>query len=134
MAGNDFLLGFGGNDVIDGGDDNDTVAGGDGDDMLLGGSGDDSLSGDDLFGIFGEDTLTGGVGADAFSWSVSSSEGSQSSTSVIQDVITDFAGAGAAGGDTLELVQPFGEPHRLTFRGALPTLPAIGSALAFGNQ
>ena len=74
------------------------------------------------------------LGADAFSWSVSSSEGGQSSTSVIQDVITDFAGAGAAGGDTLELVQPFGEPHRLTFRGALPTLPAIGSALAFGNN
>ena len=135
MAGNDFLLGFGGNDLLDGGDDNDILAGGGGSDLLLGGSGDDSLSGDESdesFGVFGEDTLTGGAGTDAFTWSVGS--GAQSSTSVIQDVITDFEGAGAAGGDTLELVLPFGEPHRLTFRGALPTLPAIGAALAFGNN
>jgi Ca2+-binding RTX toxin-like protein len=133
LAGNDFLLGLGGNDLLDGGDDNDTLAGGGGSDLLLGGNGDDSLAGDDeSFGVFGEDTLTGGLGADAFTWSVGS--GAQLSTSVIQDVITDFEGAGAAGGDTLELVLPFGEPHRLTFRGALPTLPAIGAALAFGNN
>ena len=133
LAGDDFLLGQGGNDTIDGGLDDDTLAGDSGSDLLIGGDGDDELSGNSSFGIVGADTLTGGAGIDAFTWSVGST-GSQSSTPGVQDIVTDFEGAGVAGGDTLELVLPFGEPQRLVFRGALPAVPAIGAALVFGND
>ena len=95
LGGNDFLSGEGGNDLIDGGD------------------GDDTLQGDGFF-VKGADTLTGGAGADAFAFSVFDGD----STAVTLDTVTDFQGAGVAGGDELFLTPSFFVPStRLSFGG-----------------
>lgn len=102
-AGDDFIFGLGGNDVINGGDGDDTINGG-----------------------AGADTLTGGAGADTFSWSVSDGE----STSIARDRVTDFEGAGVAGGDVLQLSD---SSRRLVFEG-LRAMPVLGTALGFGGN
>ena len=81
LGGNDFLNGQGGSDVINGGDGNDTLVG----------------DGFGFFSLKGADTLTGGAGDDAFEFSVFDGD----STTLNRDVVTDFQGAGVAGGDTL---------------------------------
>lgn len=125
LGGDDFLIGGGGADHVDGGADNDELQGGAGDDTLLGGAGLDSLSGD-----AGADTLTGGTEADRFSWRV----GATASTFPLRDVVTDFEGAGAAGGDTLELSLPFDIPRRLVFEGQLAAMPSLSGTLSFGGN
>lgn len=122
-TGNDFLLGLEGTDQLEGG-------GGDGNNTLLGGAGDDMLSGDSSFGLSGADTLTGGAGSDTFSWAFS---GGAQSTSAALDVVTDFEGAGVAGGDVFLLSNP-PEGRRFVFEGARATMPAIGAALGFGGN
>ena len=111
LGGNDFLSGEGGNDVIDGGD------------------GDDTLQGDGFF-IKGADTLTGGAGADAFAFSVFDGD----STAVTLDTVTDFQGAGVAGGDELFLTPTFLNPGtRLSF-GGLRSAPTSGTALGIAGD
>jgi hypothetical protein len=132
LGGNDTLLGFDGNDLLDGGTGNDALQGGNGNDVLVGGDGDDSLSGDNSFGgLLGADTLTGGAGSDSFAWTIGSAG---HSTSAVQDIVTDFDGAGVAGGDTLRLSLPSGSPRLMAFEGAVAALPALGSALNFGGN
>lgn len=108
LGGDDFILGDGGNDTIEGGDGNDEIVGGDGDDLLRGGAGLDSLTGN-----VGADTLTGGADNDAFNWFVGSGA---DSTSLARDTVTDFQGAGVAGGDNLLL----SASNRLVFEGLAP--------------
>jgi Ca2+-binding RTX toxin-like protein len=131
LGGNDFLFGTGGDDLIEGGDGDDALNGGTGDDVIEGGAGDDSILGDEgFFGVIGADTLTGGGGNDQFAWFVGTSD----STSLVQDVVTDFEGAGVAGGDTLLLRLPFDHNRRLVFEGQLDAMPAVGGALAGGGN
>ncbi len=87
-AGNDTFVGSGLNDSIDGGD---------GTDQLTGGSGADTLRGG-----LGSDTLTGGSGSDIFLYGFPSGLRSESSVN-IPDIIMDFEGAGATGGDIIDL-------------------------------
>lgn len=105
QGGSDFLAGLGGNDTINGGDDNDELDGG-----------------------IGADTLTGGGGVDSYFWTV---ETGDESNSVIQDRITDFEGAGVAGGDILRLSS---FPNRLVFQGARNGVPTVGTNLGFGGN
>ena len=122
LGGDDFILGEGGNDTIEGGDGNDELVGGDGDDLLRGGAGLDSLTGN-----VGADTLTGGADNDAFNWFVGIGA---DSTSLARDTVTDFQGAGIAGGDNLLL----SASNRLVFEGARPTVPTLGASLGFGGN
>lgn len=119
-AGDDTIFGgSGGSDTIDG---NDTVYGGVGSDYILGNSGDDKLyggggnsdpndtadtlygglgndyilgnGGDDLiFGQTGNDTMHGGAGNDIYAFTAGSGV----------DTILHFTGAGAAGGDIIQI-------------------------------
>ena len=86
------------NDTLIGGGGRDTIIGGNGDDLLFGGLGKDKLSGnagsDTLDGGAAADTLTGGAQDDIFMLLQSEAAG---------DIITDFSGAGIAGGDSLRL-------------------------------
>ena len=90
-AGNDTLAGLGGADHLLGGDDADTLYGDSGADTLVGGNGDDLLEGG-----AGNDTLTGDAGEDSFRFNSMPGAGHI-------DTVTDFEGAGAAGGDVLML-------------------------------
>lgn len=89
----DFLLGQDGNDTLRGGDGFDQLEGGDGNDVLSGGNGNDQLRGAD-----GIDILRGNAGADTFDFDFVS----QSSFGA-SDLIEGFDGAGAAGGDIIDL-------------------------------
>ena len=127
--GDDSVQGGDGNDSLSGGDGADGLNGGSGNDSLFGGIGDDTLSGDDFFGPIGVDQLTGGAGADSFAFNVSSDH----STSNFRDTVTDFQGAGVAGGDLLVLrLQSFPQVQ-LSFGGAR-AMPAFGTALGSAND
>ncbi|BDG73147.1 calcium-binding protein [Roseomonas fluvialis] len=97
-----------------GGDD--SLAGGFAADSLLGGAGDDTLDGfwgdDTIAGGAGIDVLTGGSGSDLFLFDVA---GLPNSPPATPDLITDFEGAGIAGGDRI----------------GLPGVAAIGLGLTF---
>ncbi len=112
-AGNDEIFGLFGDDLIYGGagddklwgqSENDTIYGGDGNDRIGGGSGEDHLYGDAgndvISGTGGRDWLTGGAGDDRFDWDhvTESTPGAAN-----RDVIVDFFGAGAKGGDVIDL-------------------------------
>jgi Ca2+-binding RTX toxin-like protein len=122
LGGDDFILGDGGNDTIEGGEGNDDLSGGDGNDLLRGGAGLDRLTGN-----VGADTLTGGADNDSFNWFVGIGA---DSTSQARDTVTDFQGAGVAGGDTLVL----SANNRLVFEGARTTVPTLGASLGFGGN
>ena len=114
-AGDDLLFAQSGNDTLDGGEGEDSLFGFEGRDLLLGGAGDDTLEGNE-----GSDTLAGGAGNDVFDISVFF----RGSRADAPDLILDFEGAGAPGGDLIDLFD-IG-----AFRGALAAVPAIGAALA----
>jgi Ca2+-binding RTX toxin-like protein len=76
--GNNTLLGLGGNDTLNSGLGNDTLNGGVGTDTLTGSAGDDTF-------VFGVNIAEAGNGAGT------------------RDVITDFEGAGVAGGDVIDV-------------------------------
>ena len=80
------------------------VVGGSGSDWLMGSGKGDFLDGgvgsDVLYGGLGNDTLTGSAGTDYFSYQQTKESGPTRDT---RDTITDFAGAGAAGGDWIDL-------------------------------
>ncbi|CAN7457392.1 DUF4082 domain-containing protein [Phenylobacterium sp. LjRoot219] len=101
-TGNDSISGLAGTDQLNGGDGADTLNGGDGADLMNGGTGNDSLTGtggpDTLIGGAGTDSLNGGGGADIFRWLAFS----ESSTTA-PDVIMSFEGAGATGGDVIDV-------------------------------
>ena len=82
-AGNDRLVGGAGNDLIYGNTGNDLLTGGRGDDVLNGGT--------------GGDRLYGGLGSDTFVFD--RSQFGDRATGL--DHITDFEGAGMAGGDVI---------------------------------
>jgi hypothetical protein len=88
------LAGGGGNDYLRGGSANDSLNGGAGDDRLIGGAGNDVLTGGT-----GADRIFGGAGADTFLI-----RAGDLATGTAKDLIIDFEGAGAAGGDMLRLV------------------------------
>lgn len=104
----DTIRGGSGDDVVYGGDGrtswdgNDTLYGDDGADALFGQAGADRLFGGDgndvLEGGVGRDTLDGGGGSDTYSFDAVSH-----SLAGAGDVIAYFAGAGAAGGDKIDL-------------------------------
>lgn len=83
--GNDYLAGGALADLIDGGNGNDTLDGLAGNDTLLGG--------------LGADSLYGGAGNDTFDYNAVS----ESPVGTGRDVITGFAGSGAAIGDQIDL-------------------------------
>jgi Ca2+-binding RTX toxin-like protein len=125
-AGADLLLGGEGADFGFGGKGRDTLRGEAGDDELFGGDGDDLLEGgdgaDELGGDRGADTLTGGEGADSFQ---QFARGAFRFSSVARpDLVTDFEGAGAAGGDVLDL----SGANPLLFRGLLAGVAAVEGA------
>lgn len=114
--------------MIDGGAGNDQLAGGNGSDALVGGDGADVLAGN-----AGADTLTGGTGADTFSFRISASFFAPvDSTLPGLDVVTDFEGAGAAGGDVIALAES--TSRRMVFEGALAAMPAMGASVGFGGN
>src|SRR5262249_21098313 len=73
-------------------------------DTLRGSGFNDTLNGDGgvntLNGGAGTDTLTGGAGADTFVFTTPADAGNGAGT---RDVITDFEGAGVAGGDVVNV-------------------------------
>src|SRR5262249_4482519 len=73
---------------------NNTLFGLGGNDALLGGLGNDTLNGG-----ANADTLTGGLGDDTFVFATSAEAGNGAT----RDVITDFQGAGVAGGDVVDV-------------------------------
>lgn len=82
-----------GDDTITGTQAVDDVTGGAGDDTINGGGGADTITGG-----AGTDTMTGGDGEDNFVFDAESSANGST-----RDVITDFAEAGIAGGDTIDV-------------------------------
>jgi Ca2+-binding RTX toxin-like protein len=103
--GNDQLFGGNDNDVLFGGDGSDIMNGDAGNDELFGGDGVDTINGgagnDEIEGEERADTLTGGAGIDQFNFNAGSFQ--PDSTLVEQDLVTDFTGAGAVGGDVIRL-------------------------------
>ncbi|HYE51650.1 MAG TPA: calcium-binding protein [Azospirillaceae bacterium] len=106
-SGDDQLHGESDDDVVHGGIGNDTVSGDWGDDYVLGGADDDTLMGGDgddrLVDDEGSNELWGGAGADTFGFNKWH----------LTNRVMDFEGAGAAGGDVVEVFRPGME--RLTF-------------------
>jgi Ca2+-binding RTX toxin-like protein len=92
--GNDILWGGTGSDTLNGGTGNDALYGLAGNDLLVGGTGQDFLDGGS-----GVDQLTGGTGDDTFIYR----SGQGSTNPLAAEVLTDFQGAGGAGGDVLWL-------------------------------
>lgn len=82
-----------GDDTITGTQAVDDITGGAGDDTINGGGGADTITGG-----AGTDTMTGGDGEDNFVFDAESSANGST-----RDVITDFAEAGIAGGDTIDV-------------------------------
>ncbi|MFO0777769.1 MAG: hypothetical protein U0223_09235 [Nitrospira sp.] len=82
---NDNFIGNAGNNVLSGLSGNDKLTGGAGNDMLVGG--------------LGADSLNGGLGNDTFDYNAVN----ESPVGTGRDVITGFAGSGAAIGDQIDL-------------------------------
>jgi Ca2+-binding RTX toxin-like protein len=102
-AGTNTLIGNGAANTLAGAGGNDLLQGGAGLDSLAGGAGADTLNGGTQ-----ADTLRGGTDADVFVLRLNDSEG---------EVVTDFAGAGVAGGDLLRLAG-YGTGVTLTLQSA----------------
>lgn len=123
-AGADLLAGFGGNDTLYGNTDNDTVTGNRNDDLLFGGQGNDKMEGnldnDTMFGNMGNDTMHGGAGNDTLHGgqgddTLAGGDGTDSlnggagndvfvySSLSGTDHIYGFQGAGAVGGDVIQI-------------------------------
>ena len=141
--GRDTLWGDDGNDVIHGEDGDDFMNGLVGDDQMFGGAGDDDLEGgdtgndflsgdagdDELEGYNDADTLLGGAGNDTFKFNIASFN--PHSPLATFDRVLDFQGAGAPGGDEIEISG--GGPF--VFRGAISVNPTAGAALSgAGNE
>ncbi|WP_299965023.1 calcium-binding protein [uncultured Roseobacter sp.] len=135
----DAMFGGSGNDLMDGqqqDDDlfgqtgNDTMFGGDGFDLLDGGSGNDTLfggnQGDTLRGGAGTDFMDGGAGFDTFDFNAVSESAFGSA-----DTISGFDGAGAPGGDVIDVSgidanTTAGGNQAFTFLGAVTSAVGLG--------
>ncbi len=127
--GNDLMCGGAGNDEMGGQAGNDTMFGGVGNDKLGGGTGNDKLygdAGDDLLaGRYGADHISGGAGSDTFDYYAATDSGKGSA----HDVISDFTGIHAHGGDRIDLSKIDADVNRggnqaFTFVGTTPDLKA----------
>lgn len=144
------LEGRGGDDVLNGGSGDHTLRGGSGDDVLRGGGGSDRLSGgdgaDDLDGGIGRDLLLGGPNADRLRGNAGDDVFDFNkvghSRPETPDVILDFEGAGAPGGDLVDLSDIDANvlaPGRQAFSfgesglGGLWLAPAAGGAEALAD-
>jgi VCBS repeat-containing protein len=105
------ISGQGGNDVLNGLDGADQLYGGTGNDQLFGGHSIDMLSGQG-----GTDTLDGGPGADRLTGGNKNDIIRLVKGEAAGDVVTDFTGAGVAGGDSLSL-QGYGSGATLSNTG-----------------
>jgi Ca2+-binding RTX toxin-like protein len=114
---NDTLFGLEGNDVMNGDAGNDDLFGGEGADQIFGGDGDDEIEGEEH-----ADILTGGAGNDQFNFNTNPFQ--PDSTFLLHDVVSDFEGAGATGGDVIQLS---GDSY--AFVGNLSIDPKKGAAL-----
>lgn len=150
--GSDYILGNGGDDTIYGGsggadtlDGNDTIYGGINSDYILGNSGDDSLYGgggvadpndtgdtiygglgndyilgnggnDIIYGQAGNDTMHGGAGDDTYAFTSGSGV----------DIILHFTGAGAAGGDVIQIASGINGGSITTTEAALAAVTYTG--------
>jgi hypothetical protein len=119
--------------VIDGSSHDDTLVGKIGADELNGHAGDDELDGaagnDTIDGGQGSDTLAGGSGDDAFDWNKQNESGTTASG---RDVVTDFEGAGAAGGDVIDVSDIAAAVGAFTFIGT-GTFTGTGEVRAVDN-
>ena len=98
--------------MLDGGSGNDTLVGGAGNDMLTGGA--------------GVDTLTGGAGNDIFVYGAVTSD----SGNLAPDLITDFSGIRAGGGDLIDLDALLGvSPAGALLAWGGTTAPTTGNAV-----
>jgi Ca2+-binding RTX toxin-like protein len=113
----DTLFGLDGNDVMNGDAGGDEMFGGEGADQISGGDGDDEIEGEEH-----ADILTGGAGNDQFSFFTNPFQ--PDSTLLLQDVVSDFEGAGVTGGDVIRLS---GDSY--AFAGNLSIDPKKGAAL-----
>jgi Ca2+-binding RTX toxin-like protein len=93
QVGTGTLVGGSGAETLTGTVTNDTIVGNSGNDTLIGNAGVDTMRGG-----AGADWLTGGAGNDLFDFNATSE-----STAALRDVITDFAGVGAAAGDRIDV-------------------------------
>lgn len=115
MEGDDNVRGDGGNDTLFGRDGFDFLDGSWGNDKLFGGNDDDTLVGGEM-----ADILNGGAGDDIFVFNTVAD-----SAYGTPDTIQGFEGAGAAGGDVIDLsaidaaVQLLGN-QTFSFRGLIP--------------
>jgi Ca2+-binding RTX toxin-like protein len=103
-AGADTLLGGDGDDTLNGNGGADSLSGGVGNDTLNGNGGNDTISGDagtdTISAGAGDDILTGGTDSDIFNFDAIDEAGNGAGS---RDIITDFEGAGVAGGDVIDL-------------------------------
>ncbi|MBC7987009.1 MAG: calcium-binding protein [Sphingomonadaceae bacterium] len=124
--GNDTTFGGAGGDDLVAGDGHDLLFGEAGDDFLQGGEGRDTMEGgegdDEIVGYEDRDINTGGAGDDTFGFFLGSF--APSSTFAARDVVTDFEGAGAVGGDLIDL-----NGEQLAFAGEINVRPVAGAAL-----
>ena len=95
IAGIENVRSNGGADVLIGGSNNNRLNGQGNNDTIDGGGGNDTLTGG-----LGVDLLTGGTGNDTFLYLSSADSGTTAAT---RDIITDFEGAGLAGGDLIDI-------------------------------
>ncbi len=95
IAGIENVRSDGGADVLTGGSNNNRLNGQGNNDTIDGGGGNDTLTGG-----LGVDLLTGGTGNDTFLYLSSADSGT---TALTRDTITDFEGAGLAGGDLIDI-------------------------------
>ena len=127
-AGNDILNGGVGNDDLFAGTGNDILNGDSGNDELFGAAGDDTLNGgdgaDELEGDAGADQLRGGAVDDEFVFFIGTFN--PSSPFATSDRLLDFEGAGAVGGDLIELAN---SAAPLVFRGEASLNPVLGALL-----
>ena len=130
---NDTMFGGSGNDTLYGGEPPVSPGGGSGSDTIYGGSGDDTIYGQDssdlITGGYGADTLNGGTGDDTFVYLSLLDTG---------DTITDFEGAGLAGGDAINLSAidaiPGGVNDTFAFGGTAATANAVWYSASGGNS
>ncbi|MDH4386241.1 MAG: calcium-binding protein, partial [Caulobacter sp.] len=119
-------FGGAGADQLTGGSGNDDLRGGAGQDILVGGAGADRIEGG-----LDADTLTGGAGNDIFVFGYNTPR-SDSSPSTI-DIITDFEGAGVAGGDKIDLPS-YAYGRGIAFNATAINFTFLGAGVPSGIQ
>jgi Ca2+-binding RTX toxin-like protein len=97
--------------------DDDFLQGAEGNDAMFGGAGDD-----EIVGYEGIDLNQGGAGEGRFGFFLGTF--APSSTFAAQDIVLDFEGAGAPGGDVIDL-----NGEQVSFAGRVNIAPRVGAPL-----